>query len=1285
MTIAGSGSLQWDRLERLSGHLLDDIDIRGIDGGAEDWYVRRDIEASLLGRVLREGSEPQIVVGEAGHGKSTLMWSLHRALRRRGRRPLLVSATWLQRSTDGTQITSAQDITAAVTDRPGAVVLLDTADLLLHSASARVAVIDLITTLARLGTPVVVTTRPTEGASLPTNSGHKVTLGPYSPDSELPVAIEALIAEFCTDAAVVPAHPVTAIQSARARGLLVDDVCTSPLLLRLLFSLTSPQFPHLELDVTGLYELFWSRRIVADHRSGPDETADSAGDLSITAGALAIAMLALGTPEPPIEVLVRRAAQAAVAGGHTLDDVALRGHIRTLTRRGVLIITDDRVRFLHQTFFEFAAAKGLAARGADSELPRLITRLTAAPDDLFLGAVVEQTLTLLGADALAHTAVQTGCLDLIDTGHPHLISIAMTVWAHHPDVLALTVDVVASVTDDQLRRFLRTLPRVHSHIASVAEHLHRLWLDRPELRPAVTTTAAYLVGRGPDDIASLVRRTGMYGVLAGTEQSYLRSSSEPRSLLHSLAPADPDLVRDAVLTVIDGLTDPEKQAKKESIRQGKQTIARYLNMVAESWSALQGNAFLGDLENLIGLVQARSGDSDAEVVRRALAAVIAADAHRDHLAPDWERTWLTWVDDLCSRLECGGGDRDPIIGARLIAVGVVLARLYEPHHQRTVDATFVRLFAVTGAAAPRQLTRGCLSEVLVMPSPARASLITILSALLDGHLPTEHQNFTPGAGLWAAIARQTLMDPAIPVGVVHDIMSPSIRTYGRDDRLFTTGNHLVALAPAAIVCGEPTAIAAAERLSRIDVTITLDRQAANIFLDRVLDRVHEQPERLVPAALAIARHVGRPGTVKDLLLQQDIHTSLRAHAAALRNWTAHLITGKDNSQQAGADMLRLLMRHDIIAPTLDELTAWFDQASSPQGKANLLTTIGISARTAGATEPAIALLSRFVAISSAPEPVIAAHPHTRVPPVIVEAARNALLETLAHQPVPTPDQWARVHALTFAPRLDGTHATDVAGVRHLARFLRTEAETGQIDSALEHLGVTCTTLAPLDKNLRTKASNKLKSAVTAILRRADTRHYQQLAHLVRTAPPQTSTQLIHGLLDSALFADRAREFGHHLDLTPRVIGTGTFPEILTTHHATPPPPPTPTPSDPVHADEPSGSGDVSENDRRRIRARETMTRRLRQFEHAADSAYHLIRRHTGTKNDDHIARTLFAISRSSFYRLKARDNWEPIRPELCAAIDSYGTTIGMQFELTAKQKAFAAAQQEHDDAQHARD
>ncbi|MBY4036603.1 hypothetical protein HQO38_23655 [Rhodococcus fascians] len=1274
MTVTESVWTLWDRLTRLSEHLLDDIGSRPHHDD-DTWYVARDIEAALVQQLLSPGVEPHIVVGEAGHGKSTLLWSLQRTLTRLGRTPLLLSATWLQPGTDRIRNASLDDVVSAVVSRPDSILLLDTIDLLLHSPAARHNVIDLVETLSRANVPVVMTTRPLEGHSLPTNLGHKISLGPYSSKSELPAAITALTDEFVDLDSVRPAHPVAAIQSARARGALVEDVCTSPLFLRLLFSLSAPYFPHLELDVTGLYNLFWCRRIVSDHRTGADLPPDDADDLSATTGLLAIALLALGTPEPPIDVLIRWTAQVADSADRTHDAAVLRRHVQTLTRRGVLVTTHNRVRFLHRTFFEFAVAQGLAARGADGELPRLVERAARVPDDLLVGAVVEQTLIVLGADVMARTIVRASCRRLIGTGHPQHISSVMTVWAHHPDLLELTDDMVAVLTDEQLRRFLRTLPRVHGHTTSVAEHLYRLWVRRPELRPEIATTAAYLAGRDTHAIANLVSRTAMYADLAAARTHHLRSSSEPLTLLRDLTSTAPNVVRSAVLSVIEGLSQRSMHADKESGRKSVNTIARYVNMVAESWEALADDPFLLQLEVSVTKIQAHSNRRDVEVIRRAMGAVIAAHILRDRLENDWTDRWFHWVGEVCADLERRGSERDPTADAHLAAVGMALRQIDEPHHVGLIEATLATLFSLPGPTAPHRLADVFAREVLTTPSLARTSLIATLSVLLHDHLPVDDRNPAPGPAVWAAVTRQMLTDPSVPAEVIRDIVSTTIHKYSSDRRLFTRSDYLVALAPVAIVWGEPTAIAAADRLSRVDAGAGLDPRAAEIFLDHSLVRAHQRPELLVRASLAIAHRVGRPQSVADLLRHQNNHTALRAHAPLLERWTEQLMTGAHDSQASGAGMLRMLLRHNMILPSVDLLAAWLEQATSAEGTALLLRTIGTCSRRANSSTVAADLLTQFITTSLVPKPTVSPRTKQVWPPMVIDAARDALLETIARSPTSFSDQWPTVYALTFAPRSSGK--TDAEGVRLLARFLRAEAETGTLDDAIAHLGMTWSALSQLNKKTRAKASHKLTGPVTAILRRAHDRHYDRLANLIRTTPTELTAQLIQGLLDSALFAERAQEFGDRLDLAPRVIASGTFKEVLVRHDSS------------AQGASCSSMYDESSNsaayDERLIHALRRLEQRRNEFEQATDRAYRTIRRIQDSRDDAHLGQTLFSISRSAFYRLKAGTTWSAPGPALCAAVDAHGAAVGRQFGLAAAQRAYAAANQEADDARHARD
>ncbi|MEI4872601.1 hypothetical protein Q8G47_28140, partial [Klebsiella pneumoniae] len=94
--------------------------------------------------------------------------------------------------------------------------------------------------------------------------------------------------------------------------------------------------------------------------------------------------------------------------------------------------------------------------------------------------------------------------------------------------------------------------------------------------------------------------------------------------------------------------------------------------------------------------------------RDALASVVAADLKR-RLTTDWRALqWIEWVVQVCSALDAAGGDQDPVVGADLIALGMMLRTFRSPADDPTIEATLDRLFALSSPAAPRQLARGCL-------------------------------------------------------------------------------------------------------------------------------------------------------------------------------------------------------------------------------------------------------------------------------------------------------------------------------------------------------------------------------------------------------------------------------------------------------------------------------------------------------------------------------------------------------------------------------------------------
>ena len=103
---------------------------------AADIYIERDIEKVLLADI-RDGDATVLgLSGEAGTGKSSVLWSLRGKLRDAGMCPLLLSATWM--ASDGAdRLLRVSDVVEHALQIRNAgmmpVVLLDTADLLLHT------------------------------------------------------------------------------------------------------------------------------------------------------------------------------------------------------------------------------------------------------------------------------------------------------------------------------------------------------------------------------------------------------------------------------------------------------------------------------------------------------------------------------------------------------------------------------------------------------------------------------------------------------------------------------------------------------------------------------------------------------------------------------------------------------------------------------------------------------------------------------------------------------------------------------------------------------------------------------------------------------------------------------------------------------------------------------------------------------------------------------------------------------------------------------------------------
>ncbi|MEU8489376.1 ATP-binding protein [Streptomyces sp. NPDC048641] len=492
----------------------------------KDLYVERAVEQAVLRRTLAASGSAQLITGEPGCGKTSLLWSLYgRLANAEGVTPMLVRASFLIEGLHETGHETAvcvEDIVKAVrcamalSERP--VVLVDTLDLLVAQRHGVGVVQDLLMAMDRLGVAVILTCRPEEAVALQfpdrveeTASGEdgsaceeaevlafrrpQISLGLFS-KVECAAAVQRHAAAFCPDAEYGPGAAERlehAVLDAVYQGLPVKEVCSNPLYLRLLFDLYAPEVPLRQVDAGGLFEQVRRARVVHDARAGHGKRDQREGwDLSATARALARYMLSKNT----IEYRARDAGDALESALDGVTRERIDAELAELRRRGLLTSAPaGGLRFFHQTFFEFMAAEYVRDAGRGDEL---VDRMLAYPTDLVLAAVAGQ---------LIPRAVPGGDSSLLRPllKHKDLSGRALEWYAdmQRPSEgdQAAAHRALSTASPVAVRRFLERLPgHVHDDPERWIADLTVVWpLTEKDARSrrALFATAARLMGQHP--------------------------------------------------------------------------------------------------------------------------------------------------------------------------------------------------------------------------------------------------------------------------------------------------------------------------------------------------------------------------------------------------------------------------------------------------------------------------------------------------------------------------------------------------------------------------------------------------------------------------------------------------------------------------------------------------------------------------------------------------------------------------------------------------------------------
>ncbi|WP_053717777.1 tetratricopeptide repeat protein [Saccharothrix sp. NRRL B-16348] len=1141
------------RLRALSDRLAVELDLsssREFEGDhrlSTGLYVRRTQQDAVRDLLAPAGyDKPVLVSGVPGEGKSSLLWGLHEDLRDDPVLvPYLLNSPWLTGSRGAPALLGVDDLRATAESARGrgrvAVFLVDTVDLLLHDEAHRRQVLDLCDALAEAGGQVVLTSRPEEAQSLPKASFRGVVLRPYD-DAELPVAVAKHVAAFCPDSAAGgPAEQVAAIVDSAARGLTVREVVLNPLKLRLLFELYQPDFPSLEHDVSSLYRMYWERRVHTDRRG--ETGLDDGADLTEVAENTAIALLAAGRTElgePPL----RRSAATVAAGRRRAerDAAAVTAEIAEgitgLARRGVLVRSEQAVRFFHQTMFEYAAAVGLLDRDGDAALTFLVDHLKARPDDLFVGAVVEQALILALDDPVVSPAAVSLLEGIATDGTPALQRIALGVLAHKPSLQATTERLVDAVDEAALRRYAQTVPTVlKADVGHQVDMLVKVWQRSVGARESVLLSLERLGARDPAVVVSALRELDCVTVALSWKDSPARMVQLVARVLVVAAKADPEWARAQLLALLDAML----------ARNTHRTLPLHLlDVLADHWARLGSPDTATAVEARVLRAQ-EDHDAAAGEVRRALGRIIALD-WRDRLtageaADQW---WPAFVEDLCERLDADY--YSVLANAQLHAISHLVK--WDVLDAARAVWTVERLAAVPGYGA-FALAHSLFAPLLAADGTgsAAAAVEPFLLGLLDG-LPAPGHQPAAGPQRLAHVVRQALHDADLPAARLAALLADV--PAAREAPNWLSDEHLAVLLVPAAVGGHPVAGEAFE-LVAADPGVLSETGLKTAGYDAV--RHLGADPRLLP--LLIEQSVRRTSAAPFSEVVDDLTggllDELRAHSARLTHLVDLLFGGGGAAQRDAASLWRRLHQVGAVPePEHEELVARFRATPAQAARGNILDlAVDVALRNPARLDATDRLLRDLFRVDAGA--VVSARDGE--PGHVAVIARAAWLR-LTCVGRPTAEVDAREVVATAAAAPTTTDNLAVLGYL-ISRLAGQGAPRAAADLLLGVTGVVRD--VPLQPKQENRLANKLRTPIRMIMRAARPGLQRELlaqaptmpqthARLLVTAAAQENFAALRenlaALLDEDLPYGVAQQIHDDIRIRSRAAASGSLPGLL---------------------------------------------------------------------------------------------------------------------------------------------
>lgn len=508
---------------------------------SDSLYVERDLQQQLIEKLAPKKSpdRPVLVIGEPGVGKTSLLWSAISQAADGGRTAWLLDAPSLVRLFDtskspGFRVEAFARLCEGVeADGQNPLLAIDTADLCLNDESRIDRFTELLSYLQQTNVQLLIASRPQESDDLRFLNPVAIMLNDYSDDEFERAVFSYANAYLGASDSTKCQKIVDQLRESAAQGYPIREVALKPLTLRMLFSIYAPEdINHAEIDIVGLYDEFWRRRVQDDIRAGSPAPDHRTRDLSHAARILGVKMLGAGSPD----ISLSAALESLLLGGVERADLDL------LAKRGVIQVSgsgrERLVGFFHQTFFEHAAAEAIASSPDPAFLQAIYEQFVSTGGNQFIGCVLERALVLAETrDPEVRRLSQDITLELTRGDEPYL-SAGVNAFAHRrsnsPDIDQELQKKVSERHQPTIERLLAVSPNMSCDRRAKAVTLLGAALRKGEHRTNEKVFSLFerTVRQNPREVITEIKNSGLVNEFRQDSLGTVQS----RMIFYGLAP-----------------------------------------------------------------------------------------------------------------------------------------------------------------------------------------------------------------------------------------------------------------------------------------------------------------------------------------------------------------------------------------------------------------------------------------------------------------------------------------------------------------------------------------------------------------------------------------------------------------------------------------------------------------------------------------------------------------------------------------------------------------------------